>query len=1291
MNIPIRWSDNTQELSRHLAEGLNQIEATHAAAEKMAKALSGDNLIRAAHNYTAAIEKLGGVEKLTSGEKARINDLLDKAIQKYTALGQTAPAAMQELFKATTKVVAPINELEVLAGKFAQQLGSSATQAAQAYVVAVEKMGGANKLTATEQARVNSVVAEAVQKYQALGQQAPAAMVALEQATRKTIQPIDQLADETQRLVDQFGGSKLGQVNAYVAAVEKIGGASKLTASEQRNVNQVVTEAIDKYRVLGQQAPDGMLKLAEATKQVEPPTEGLGARITGLVAAAAAAKVAIGGLIHLGREWVTASNEQEDATVRLETALRAQGTFTPVLAKQYEELAQAFQQTTVFGAALIQEMEALLVQIGGVMPQDMKAALTASTDLAAGLRIDLQSATMLVAKALEGNVGSLKRYGIAIDESKMKTEGASAVFDAIAEKMGGQAAAQAKTFSGEMARVGNVVNDVQEQLGSLIARALSPAIDMFMALPGPIRTATVALGLLGAGAAVTATAVAGLSAALALALPMFGLSAATAGAAAMTSLGVAVAGTTALMGPLAIAIAAVWAAWKIGQTETVKNTIAEWGLSSENLTARLYRLIAGLDKMTPAQARAAIAATVAAEQAAASARAHDQAAGSVRRHADAMGDFVGPVMSAETEMRIFQQHLSDQEKAHKEAEAAAKKHAAALEAWRQSVTDATVAANLSVFTLNKLGATALPNVSSAMGDVIREVRISIPLLDGVGVGSENAARSVEDLQRQGEFLAAALVKVNAGMATLPNVSSQMVGAIDQVRNAVKTGGGLGAALLGDLQQLPNLMVSALTGGGGLRGAVAGAGSMIGSTFGSAIGKGVAMLGKFGGPIGAALGSLAGPLLEKLFSIGGPSKKELEGRDASKDFQQDIERALTAQQRTEASGRSWAMTVIGVRDAYVKTGRSAAEAEAAVARLWAAEKQGPEAVARVQAEIQTVFDEVAKREQDVANGVDDIVSAWNSAGTYIPAAQRAAIEGLLRMNGLTDEQREKLQGLLDASQPNFQQLADRAKAVGIEVSALGPAFTKGRLGEETKKVVDLINELREAGGDTGTILAGTKDEISQLVQEAMKAGVALPDSLKEYVQNLADTGGLLDENGQQIKDLSGIKFEGTPLDRGLDKLNKAIEKFAETLDRINGKKITTEVETRYTYAGEREAPSTGDPGFTDPDVTQQLPDPLPMARGGAFRVSRPTLFLAGEAGPEYAIFGGANKSLESGGGQRVTSVGDIIIQMPPGTTLENPEAFALGFQRALRFNVLGTLTGLENTIDKRVALAAGAVG
>lgn len=93
----VRVAATIAELKANLAEGKSQIETTTAAMGKLAASFSGDKLIQAAQNVTAAVNQIGGASKLTEAEQARVNATLEKALEKYRVLGKEAPAGMQQL------------------------------------------------------------------------------------------------------------------------------------------------------------------------------------------------------------------------------------------------------------------------------------------------------------------------------------------------------------------------------------------------------------------------------------------------------------------------------------------------------------------------------------------------------------------------------------------------------------------------------------------------------------------------------------------------------------------------------------------------------------------------------------------------------------------------------------------------------------------------------------------------------------------------------------------------------------------------------------------------------------------------------------------------------------------------------------------------------------------------------------------------------------------------------------------------------------------------------------------
>lgn len=83
----------------------------------------------------------------------------------------------------------------------------------------------------------------------------------------------------------------------------------------------------------------------------------------------------------------------------------------------------------------------------------------------------------------------------------------------------------------------------------------------------------------------------------------------------------------AAIGGIVTAVLALWAAIKIGNTETVKNAIGAWFLSAPNLTAQLGRWIIGVEQLTKEEAKLAVAATSAAS-------AHDKETEALKKKAE---------------------------------------------------------------------------------------------------------------------------------------------------------------------------------------------------------------------------------------------------------------------------------------------------------------------------------------------------------------------------------------------------------------------------------------------------------------------------------------------------------------------------------------------------------------------------------------------------------------------------------------------------------------------------------
>jgi len=88
------------------------------------------------------------------------------------------------------------------------------------------------------------------------------------------------VAKSLDRMVNSFTGQKVIKDATLMAeAVQRIGGAANLTENEQAKVNKTVTEAIEKYKALGQVAPKALTDMAAATAKAEKPMSTLNTTI----------------------------------------------------------------------------------------------------------------------------------------------------------------------------------------------------------------------------------------------------------------------------------------------------------------------------------------------------------------------------------------------------------------------------------------------------------------------------------------------------------------------------------------------------------------------------------------------------------------------------------------------------------------------------------------------------------------------------------------------------------------------------------------------------------------------------------------------------------------------------------------------------------------------------------------------------------------------------------------------------------------------------------------------------
>lgn len=212
-------------------------------------------------------------------------------------------------------------------------------------------------------------------------------------------------------------------------------------------------------------------KLVNSGKKINATVTKMKANFVNLAAKVFLVQQAYRALTNVIGGLVKASIRQEDATLRLNNALKLQGEFTQDVAFRYQEFAKEIQRSTRFGNEAIQELMQQLISVGNVVPAQMERATKAAVNFAAATGRDLQTAALTVGKAMTGFTGELSRYGIIIDKNIPATEKATAALEAMERQFGGFAELDIQGMAGNMAQLANSWSDFLEELGAFITQS----------------------------------------------------------------------------------------------------------------------------------------------------------------------------------------------------------------------------------------------------------------------------------------------------------------------------------------------------------------------------------------------------------------------------------------------------------------------------------------------------------------------------------------------------------------------------------------------------------------------------------------------------------------------------------------------------------------------------------------------------------------------------------------------------------------------------------------------------
>lgn len=307
---------------------------------------------------------------------------------------------------------------------------------------------------------------------------------------------------------------KIKQEEAALKQLQAAGGTEK-NQQQQNALQRELIETKNKLEMLEKEerelgaaattATNKMERQSRAGLRVGKSLGGIKSKLMGMVGLAAAA-FSVGAVVQFGKACLEASAGQTEAETKLETIMKQRMGSTDKQIQKIKDLTSAQQKQGVIGDEV---QLAGAQQLATFMKQEksLDTLIPAMNNLAAqqkGVNAtsgDMVSIANLMGKAMNGNVGALKRVGITFTDAQAEVlkygteeEKAAMLAQVITDNVGNMNTKLAETDTGKIQQAKNALGDMKEEIGAKllpilaqVAQKLLPiieAISKFIELAG---------------------------------------------------------------------------------------------------------------------------------------------------------------------------------------------------------------------------------------------------------------------------------------------------------------------------------------------------------------------------------------------------------------------------------------------------------------------------------------------------------------------------------------------------------------------------------------------------------------------------------------------------------------------------------------------------------------------------------------------------------------------------------------------------------------------------------------
>lgn len=187
---------------------------------------------------------------------------------------------------------------------------------------------------------------------------------------------------------------------------------------------------------------------------------------------------------------VKAFEDSQNQIAQTNAVLKSTGGVAGIAAFEVTKLANSLQKTTKFSDEEVRSAENLLLTFTAIGKDIFPQATKTVLDMATALGEDTKSASIQLGKALQDpilGITALRRVGVNFSDKQKdviqslvdtgkKAEAQKLILKELQVEFGGSAEAAGKTFAGQLAILKNSFNDVQESIGLVIVKGLTPLV-----------------------------------------------------------------------------------------------------------------------------------------------------------------------------------------------------------------------------------------------------------------------------------------------------------------------------------------------------------------------------------------------------------------------------------------------------------------------------------------------------------------------------------------------------------------------------------------------------------------------------------------------------------------------------------------------------------------------------------------------------------------------------------------------------------------------------------------------